>query len=287
MLPIQKHLEDLRRLAAERQKRKPAAATPEAEELPDPVMEQDNSLTELDERNINLSNAIARSAQGLNLVQKRIIALALAKTDTVTNKRIFDNARAGWGIRLTAKEYADTFEIPTKEAYAQLKYGAQSLLKTLWKTIKTTQHGKEITQGQWLHLAKYYEGEGKIDIVFHPIIAPHLLGLKREFISYKLKQTSALRSIYSWRMYECLMSWKTTGRWNVSTEDFIKIMQPPESYRKNFGQISKAIINASIKELYAKSGLVITCKKIKAGTRITDLEFRFYQDPQGSLDLTK
>lgn len=253
---------------------------------PREVPEQpDNSEEALIDRNITMSNALARSAHGLNLAQKRIIALALAKTNNLDNREAFEGDRIGWKITLAAKEYAEAYETDTSNGYDQLKEGARGLLRALWRTVEVHKKGSTVTQGQWLSLARYHEGKGFIEVVFHPMVAPHVLALKDQFVTYKLKQTNALRSIYSWRLYECLKSWESTGRWTVSIKDFINIMEIPPSYQKDFGQISRWILNPAIKELQEKNDLLIDLKKYKKGRQIDELEFIFKMNPQPSLDL--
>ena len=73
-----------------------------------------------------------------------------------------------------------------------------------------------------------------MEIRFSFEVAPHLLGLRSKFTSYKLKQAAALRSIYAWRLFECLQSWKAKGRWVVDVEEFNAIMEVPDSFRKIF-----------------------------------------------------
>lgn len=232
-----------------------------------------------------MSNAIARSAQGLTLAQKRLIALALAKTDAKPAQHLMEGQRNGWLIRLTAADYAETYEVDVNTAYEQLKGSAETMLKTLWQKIEGSERRPVIIRGQWLSLAKYHEGQGIVDIVFHPMIAPHLLGLREQFITYKLKQVAALRSIYAWRLYECLKSWEKTGQWKTSVEEFNKIMEAPASYSKNFGQTKRWIIEPALTELRTKQNWIIECEQIRAGRKVLELKFTFRPDPQNQLPL--
>ena len=56
----------------------------------------------------------------------------------------------------------------------------------------------------WVSGVTYHHGEGWIELGFSPEMTPHLVELSREFTSYKLKHTVALRSVYSWRLFELL-----------------------------------------------------------------------------------
>ena len=68
--------------------------------------------------NVVVSNSVARSAQGLSLVEKRILFCGIAKLGGINQE-----------VTLSAEEYANTFDIDLKNAYGQLKQGAESFRK--------------------------------------------------------------------------------------------------------------------------------------------------------------
>jgi plasmid replication initiation protein len=196
----------------------------------------------------------------------------------------------GWKVRLSAQEYAEAYEVSLDSAYEQLKQGADSLMKTVWKTVDhdPSVRGKKgtlTTTGPWLTLGEYRDGEGTADITFHWLLTPYLLALRKEFTTYKLKHAAALRSIYAWRLFECLQSWKKKGVWRVDIEDFHKAMDAPDSCKADFGRLKKRVIEPAIKELTAKNSMFIECHQEKAGRKVIALEFRFGHNPQGQLDI--
>jgi Protein involved in initiation of plasmid replication len=237
------------------------------------------------DRSVSMSNALARGAQGLSLSQKRIISLAMADTDSLPARDLMTGQIHGWTVRLLAHDYAETYEVDANTAYEQLKTGAHSLLKTLWRTVSMGRKGPSVTEGQWLSLAKYSKGEGRVDITFHPHIAPHLLALRKQFTTYKLKQAAALRSIYAWRLFECLQSWQSTGRWTPDIAEFHKAMEAPASCVKDFGQLKRRVIEPAVKELREKDGVRLEWEPVKAGRKVVGLDFKFSPDPQIKLDL--
>lgn len=240
----------------------------------------------LPERYVSMSNALARGAQGLSLSQKRLIALALAKTDSVSSRDLA-NSKGGWQIRLLAHEYAEIYDVDADTAYTQLRTGARDLLRALWTTVTLPTKGKGsvITQGQWLSLAQYRKQEAMVDIVFHPQIAPHLLGLRQHFLSYKLKQTAALRSVYAWRLFEYMESWKDKAEFTVTIEDFIKTMEAPASCSANFKDLRRRVIEPAVAELRKKENYIIEWSAKKAGKRVAGLVFKVSKNPQGQLDI--
>ena len=240
----------------------------------------------LAERYVNMSNAVARSAQGLGLVEKRIIALGLAKTDSVPSADLVKASREGWKVRFSAAEYAESYDLSLDSAYEQMKEAGDQFLKKTIRRLEKDHKGRIIEHKyNWLTGTTYHHGEGWVEIRFSFEVAPHLLGLRSKFTSYKLKQAAALRSIYAWRLFECLQSWKAKGRWVIDVEEFNDIMETPESFRKNFGMMRRRVLEPALKELREKDNMEINLDLVKAGRKVTGLCFTFQPNPQGRLDI--
>lgn len=57
-------------------------------------------------------------------------------------------------------------------------------------------------------------------------------------------------------------------------------MDAPESCCKDFGNLRKRVIEPAVKELLEKDGLLLEWEAIKAGRKVTGLDFKFRTDPQ-------
>lgn len=237
------------------------------------------------ERYISMSNSVARGAQDLSLPEKRMLAVGLAKTDSIPMKDFIRAKDSGWAVKITALEYAETFDVSPEAAYKQLKLAGDNLLKRHVKTMSRGRKGIIETKSQWVGQVQYHKKEGWIEFKFTQYVAPHLLGLRKNFTTYKLKQASALRSIYSWRLFECLQSWKSKGKWSVDVDDFAKAMDVPPSLQNDFGQIKRRVIIPAIKELREKDNYIVEIEYIKAGRKVTDLVFTFKPSNQMTLNL--
>ncbi len=234
----------------------------------------------LPDRHVNMSNDLARSAHNLTLNEKRVIACGIASTNSMSGKDTFKSTvTGGWSVRLNAIDFAEFSCLDKSNAYKQLRKAAQDLKGRTW----STRQGKKFSHFTWMNRVTYHDGEGWIELEFSPYTAPHLLSLKGSFTSYKLAAGSALRSVYSWRLMECLLSWKKTGKWIVSIEDFITAMNPPTSIKNNFGSLRQRVIDPAIKELRDTENMVITYKTPKAGRKVVSLVFDFEPHPQGVL----
>lgn len=228
---------------------------------------------------VNMSNPLARSAHSLTLAEKRIVAACIAKTDQVPNMNQV-HQRGAWLVRLSAGDYAETFGVDLTTAYEQLKGASETLFNRYIRTMRPSRKGMVEHKFRWVGGVRYHQGEGWVELDWWHEIVPHLFGLRSEFTSYKLKQASALRSTYSWRLFEVLQSWQGTGRYQVSIEDFCLAMDVPESYTKNFKEIRRRVIEPAVSELIAKNNMLITYDTVRAGRKVIGLDFKFRQNPQ-------
>lgn len=225
-------------------------------------------------RHVTMSNALARASQGLKLSEKRIIALALIQLNSRVPGSIAVALERGLIFKITAADYARCFSVSPDMAYVHLKAGATHLPTHDICYNEKTSDGIQKRQFPWVSTADYHHGEARLEINFSTEIAAHLLELRGEFISYKLRQVAGLKSIYAWRLFECLESWKIKGVWQVKIEDFYIAMGAKLGYQKDFGSLRTRIIEPAVKELN-ETGMVIICNQVKAGRRVTALRFEF------------
>lgn len=232
----------------------------------------------LGDLHVNMSNALIRMAHGLTLAEKRVVCVCLAKMDSVR----LESGR--YKFRIEAAEYAETFGVTLDMAYIHLTESGNKLMDRKARAFVMTPKGKEEIKFVWVSGSRYHRGEGWIELGFSPEITPHLALLRREFTSYKLKHTSALRSIYSWRLFELMAQFKDTGLLRIDIAEFCDAMEVPPTARANFGELSRRVIAPAVKELTEKNGLLINWEGTKPGGRkIQGLEFKFKDNPQTDL----
>jgi plasmid replication initiation protein len=245
-------------------------------------------LSSQSERKVSMSNSLARSAQGLSLSEKRIVALALSNENSKSPSKLAESTTPlGWKAKIRAHDYAEAFGIDPNTAYDQLKLASEKLFERIVTYEDKTANGKPRTNKfRWVSLAQYTVGDGLIELNFTPEIAPHLLGLSAKFTTYKLKHAASFESIYAWRLFEVLSSWRSTGLYKTSIEDFWETMEAPPSCRKDFKSLRVRVIEPSVKAIEQHGGLIVEWIPQRSGARrVTALEFRFRPNPQGRLDL--
>lgn len=230
---------------------------------------------------ITMSHALTNAAQSLSLAEKRVMMYAVAKLDTFKFNGGVNDGR----VKLTAHEYAEQYGIDANTAYDQLKEAGKAIFMRYITFFEDSRYGPIENNVRWVSSAKYNKGEGSVTLRFTMEVAPHLLGLRNKFTTYKLAQASALRSLYSWRLLEMLSQYKSVGFRQVTLDEFHHAMEAPPYVRKNFKDCRVGIIEPAVKELCEKDGWLIDWQPIKAGRKVTAIRFEFKRDPQGVLDL--
>lgn len=225
---------------------------------------------------ISISNEIIRSAQGLNLWEKRVLMLAVSKIDSKAAVTL------GAGeVTLRVTDLVSLYGVNKDSAYQEAKKAAEGIMK---RQIRLKPNDAETNLIQWVIESTYKPREGLINVEVHPKLIPHLQALKAHFTSYKLSRVSGLQSVYSWRLFELLMQFKRTGLLNIPIDDFYHAMDAPESLRANFSNLRNRVIEPAVKEIREKDGLAVEWEAIKAGRKVKALKFTFPTEQQLSLD---
>lgn len=185
--------------------------------------------------------------------------------------------------KITAGEFAETFGVSRDTAYNELQSAGKQLFQ---RYISFYGESEDVLhQMHWVGEAKYHKREGYIELHFWHRLAPHLFELKDMFTSYRLSRTAALRSIYSWRLFELLQQFKKTGWVRLSIDEFTHAMEAAPTMRNNFANLRIKVIEPAVKEICEKDGLAVTWEAEKAGRKVKALVFKFPVEQQAALIL--
>lgn len=224
----------------------------------------------------SIANDLIKSAQGLNIGEKRLLMLAVSKLDSKATPSI-----QGATVSITVSEMVEMFDLNPDKAYQEAKKAAEGIMKRQIR-LKTNDADSELIQ--WVGKSKYNKGEGWILVEFYYGLFPHLFELKSHFTSYRLSRASGLRSVYSWRLFELLMQFKKTGLLNILIDDFHHSLETPKTYHVDFSLLKARVIEPAVKEIREKDGLAVEWEAIKAGRKVKALKFTFPTEQQLSLD---
>lgn len=174
-------------------------------------------------------------------------------------------------VTLSAKDYANEFNINDDNAYGILKQAIDHLLKT---SYSIPHDNGDILKINVCSQAYYRKSKGVIDIRFTEEIMPHLAGLTQNFTMYHLKDVAGFNSVYTTRLYELLMQFKITGRLEISLIDLRFSIGCVAKY-KLYADLKRFAIQHAVDEINSQWTLNLEYEEIKTGRTITDLSFTF------------
>ncbi|MBC6686729.1 replication initiation protein [Wolbachia pipientis] len=222
-----------------------------------------------------MSNALLKAGHGLTLAEKRLIVCAISKLDS---RRKLSNGEI-LTTTISALEYSRIAGCNMRTAYEALQKASKHLFERKITFYEEISNKKGITKSKihmrWVGEIHYQSGEGWVKLFWWPKILPFLTGLKKQFTSYKLHQSYALRSVYSWRLMELLLRFNDTGYAEYSIEEFNNSMDASDKQKNNFNNIKRRIIEPAVKELSKKEGWHIEWQAIKVGRKVQRVSFIF------------
>lgn len=205
-------------------------------------------------------NAAIGALARFDLTELRFLAFCLSHCDS----------RNGTNRQITAR-VADMCNIfpsmDEKSAYGIVK---RIFLSIGRKPAEFVNEKGEQCLYHWLTGLRYRAGEFSFCISAE--MEPYLLGLKSAFTQYRLKDVYQFRSASTWKLYENLASWKTSGRWAVSLDDLRTRLGIAGEYTR-WNNLHQRVIAPAISEINELSDLYVEYHKEKKGRQIIGLVF--------------
>ncbi|MEI7269645.1 replication initiation protein [Pectobacterium versatile] len=217
------------------------------------------------------SNALIEASYKLTLQEQRLLLICIGKINPrdELSQKLF---------QVTSTDFYLAFpDMGKSNAERHLREAIDKLAER-WIHIQNNNERRRI---RWIQEeAEYFNGEGKIEIVFSESIMPYLTQLKGQFTKIVIKNVSALKSVYSIRLYELLMQFKVIGDRLISLEDFRSMLGLDEDKYPSFKSLNQWVIKPAVKELNQKSNLSVTVDSVKKGRSVFALHFHFKEDQQ-------
>jgi plasmid replication initiation protein len=246
---------------------------------------------------VTLDNKLAQASYSLNLTEQRLLYIILSKiqpdyyrkeTEQETNDKIFynkvvsrevlfvegDNFDSTTLYQLSVKEYATFCKIDLKDAREALIESANHLFNRKITLQKET--GGFVSFG-WVQFIEYDEVSDYIGIRWSYGILPYIQNLTKFFTKLRLNELLGLRSTYSWKLYQLLLSKKGENNYKkevvIAYESMLFSLDVPISCRE-FKFFNSKILQKSMKEV-DKVGLLeeLKMKKVLKGKKVVGLSF--------------
>jgi plasmid replication initiation protein len=223
---------------------------------------------------VTKSHALSRAYYRFGLVEKRCMEALISKLNPLRSDNIQD-------IELRATDYAKVYGVSEKHAYEHLTSAADALLN---RVITVHEDKGRIVKLTLTARAIYEKDQGKVTVMFNPLVVPHLIGLRKQFSSYPLRVATNFSSSYTWRFYELLVSWAQkkedtggvfAGWLTVSVDELRQMLGVTNSY--TWHMFEKKVLNVAIAELLDKSHIHISITRQKTNRKITHLKIEFIE----------
>lgn len=219
------------------------------------------------------TNRLNQAFQVLSLAEFHIVQLAIVDArDTGTG------LTTDMPLRIDALRYADVFGTTRQNAYMRMKEAEETLFNRRFSFFD--EDGK-LVKSRWISQVKYLDNEGAIEIVFTPAVVQgisRINGVKEFFTQYLLSQTANLKSVYSSRLYELLIQWRSTGKTPIiNLEDFRAQLGIEEDQYKLMSDFKKRVLDLAINDINEKTDIKATYQQHKKGRSISGFSFTFKQ----------
>lgn len=210
---------------------------------------------------VRKSNFLIEASYKLSLMEQRIVMIlaSMIKPNDDEFKKYL----------LNIKDFATLLDLKHKDEYSQIQLVTKKLLTRAF-SIKMPD---ALLQIGWLSSAKYYDGQGIVELCFDPQLKPYLLQLKDRFTSYKLKNVIQLRSSFSIRIYELLKQYEKLGERTFLLDDLRECLGLETSQYKLYGDFKRKILLVAQAELAEKTDLSFEFEEIKVARRVGKIRF--------------
>ena len=222
------------------------------------------------------TNRLNQAFQVLTLAELHIVQLA-----------IVDARETGTGLstdtplRIDAKRYAEVFNTTRQNAYQRMKEAEDTLFNRRFSFYD--EDGK-LVKSRWIQQVRYIDDEGAIELVFTLAVVQGISridGVKEFFTQYLLSQTAQLNSVYSARLYELLIQWRSTGKVPIiDLGDFREQLGIGINEYQRMHHFKARVLEPAIKEINEKTDIKAEYEQHKKGRVISGFSFKFKKKPQ-------
>jgi plasmid replication initiation protein len=217
-------------------------------------------------------NALINASYNLDLVEQRLVLLAIIQARE-TGKGI----NANDALTIHASSYIKNFNVEKHTAYAVLKDACKVLFdRRFTYQSMTTKGNVKTTHSRWVSEISYVDNEATVSLIFSPAVVPLITRLEERFTTYELKQVSQLTSRYATRLYELLISWRSTGKTPIFEIDtFRQQLGVAEDEYTRSDNFKRRVLEVAISQINKFTDITVDWEQHKTGRAITGYSFTF------------
>jgi len=215
-------------------------------------------------------NALINASYSLNLVEQRLLLLAIAKS-----KKEQLPITSNYSLTIMADEYSNIFKVDRSSTYKALKDNCKQLFERKF-SYKNDSGGTTVSR--WVSTIEYNDNQASVSLIFAPKVIPFISELEKRFTSYFLKDISTLNSAYAIRLYELIISWKATHKTPIfEIDDFRNRLGVNQNEYNKMSNFKARVLDIAINQINEHSNIRVECEQHKKGRKITGFSFNFIE----------
>ena len=228
------------------------------------------------------TNRLNQAFQMLTLAELHIVQLAI-----VDARETGTGLSTNQPLRIDAMRYAEVFNTTQQNAYQRMKSAEDTLFNRRFSYFDS--EGK-LVKSRWIQQVRYLDDEGAIELVFTLAVVDGISridGATEFFTQYLLGQTANLTSVYSARLYELLIQWKSIGKTPIlELTNFREQLGIGLDEYSRIEAFKRRVLDIALKEINEHTDITATYEQHKKGRVITGFSFKFKQKKPKQAEIT-
>lgn len=214
----------------------------------------------------------------LSLPEIRLVQLAVVDARE-TNRGLTSDTP----LRISGSRYAEMFSTTLQNAYQLMKQAEEQLFERKFSYIDS--EGIKV-KSRWISQVRYLKGEGSIELIFSPAVVKEITRLDGKidfYTEYTIEQTALLENVYSIRLYELLIQWRTKGILPICEYERLKGQLGVDDSRYRYkdgrhkkGDFKAKVLQKAVDEINELTDLTVKFKNVKKGTSVYGYKFSFH-----------
>ena len=216
------------------------------------------------------TNRLNQAFQVLTLAELHIVQLAI-----VDARETGTGLSTNTPLRIDAKRYAEVFNTTRQNAYQRMKEAEETLFN---RRFSFYDESGKLIKSRWIQQVRYLDDEGAIELVLTLAVVQGISridGVKEFFTQYLLSQTSQLNSVYSARLYELLVQWRSAGKVPmIELVSFREQLGIGVNEYQRIDHFKARVLDSAVKEINEKTDIKVDYEQYKKGRSISGFSFK-------------
>lgn len=197
----------------------------------------------------------------LGLQEKRLLAFCISKINSKYDKSLGE-------ISIPISELSEFYQLGSSGAvYSRLKEAAISINSKPIERITQKSYRLDF----WFNSIQLSEDSGKITVEFNPSLAPLLLDLQGDYLSYSLSMAVDFNNS-TWSLYNVVKQWRKSGSKSFNLHELKDLLGVAGKYPR-WVDFKKRYLDQSIKDINACSDIEVSYETQKEGRKISGVVF--------------